>query len=375
MNYIYPIAHALNSYSTTGIIVVCGIAGYNLLAADIALTQAALMALFFSLSANARSLILSDDNHHSPISFFKKRTILVMPLMIISIFISMYVSGVGIFIAAIISIRKSSEWLSEIVLSLYEKQQNNIIISIVLTIEVIFLFATVISIFLAPALTIKVILIWSILPLLLVIHFLLHLDREKQSGALKLQLIMPHITSTLIIGMTVFIFRNMILFFTNKNISGEIFVAIAIGGLVANLFSTSFGPSVVLHKARNSENKLPLIINFANTLTLLIGIALICYFWVFNSAAEFFGKTEFFWTALGCSLVGSFIMVYAIEKRLNILQLLKDKSVLVPDSISNFLILLQVPVLYMIFGSESFVALYIGSAIINLLVYEYCSKQ
>ena len=82
MNYIYPIAHALNSYSTTGIIVVCGIAGYNLLAADIALTQAALMALFFSLSANARSLILSDDNHHSPISFFKSVELIIKQIIL-----------------------------------------------------------------------------------------------------------------------------------------------------------------------------------------------------------------------------------------------------------------------------------------------------
>jgi hypothetical protein len=58
MNYLFPLAFMMNTFSMTALIVILGVSGQSHLAADVGIIQGALTALFFSFSANARSMIL-----------------------------------------------------------------------------------------------------------------------------------------------------------------------------------------------------------------------------------------------------------------------------------------------------------------------------
>lgn len=51
MNYIFPIAQAINHYSSAIVLIVFGILGHNVIAAGIALVHAASFVLFYSFSA------------------------------------------------------------------------------------------------------------------------------------------------------------------------------------------------------------------------------------------------------------------------------------------------------------------------------------
>ena len=57
---VFPAAALLNSFSTTALLLVFGLAGHPEVVADIAVVQAASLALFYAFSANARNLVLAD---------------------------------------------------------------------------------------------------------------------------------------------------------------------------------------------------------------------------------------------------------------------------------------------------------------------------
>ena len=55
---LHPIAVAINFFSTTALFIIAGLCGMKELSAEIAIAQGAIIAVFLSLSGNARSLFL-----------------------------------------------------------------------------------------------------------------------------------------------------------------------------------------------------------------------------------------------------------------------------------------------------------------------------
>ena len=76
---LYPIAAASNLFSVTALLIIAGILGNGELAADIAIVQAAVVAIFLSLSGNARNLILANKTDSDDKSLFYFRLITMLP--------------------------------------------------------------------------------------------------------------------------------------------------------------------------------------------------------------------------------------------------------------------------------------------------------
>ena len=60
-NLVYSLAVAVNFYSLTFLYIIAGLIGQTQLAADMAIIQGGLLAIFLALSGNARSLILASQ--------------------------------------------------------------------------------------------------------------------------------------------------------------------------------------------------------------------------------------------------------------------------------------------------------------------------
>ena len=124
LNYFFPLAFMMNFMSMTGFMIVLGLLGESSLAADFGIVQGATLALFYSFSANARSVILKASSNISLRSFLISRIFLLVPLGFISFYLSVWLAGVNELLALCLIIRRAVEWISELHLSEIERQGN-----------------------------------------------------------------------------------------------------------------------------------------------------------------------------------------------------------------------------------------------------------
>ena len=75
----FAIASCFNLFSITFLLIFSGIIGQLNLASDIALIQAAIVAIFMSLSANARNILLPDKNNIEEKNLFFFRAMMMLP--------------------------------------------------------------------------------------------------------------------------------------------------------------------------------------------------------------------------------------------------------------------------------------------------------
>ena len=105
----------INGLAMTAFLVVVGLAGKTELAADIGIVQAATLALFYAFSGNARNLILNDSFPVSSQSIMFSRLWMSLPLGILAFYLSTIVSGVEIYLAIILILRRIVEWLGKFI--------------------------------------------------------------------------------------------------------------------------------------------------------------------------------------------------------------------------------------------------------------------
>ena len=117
--------------------------------------------------------------------------------------------------------------------------------------------------------------LWAIFPLFLSGQFIyeaLNLTLSKQNKALDWQLLLPHLGSTSIIGVTVYIFRLLIIVLLGKSESGDLFTAFALGGVLGSIFANGIGPSLAFHQKKYVTRKLPLFVNVALITSGTVGV-------------------------------------------------------------------------------------------------------
>jgi hypothetical protein len=188
-------------------------------------------------------------------------------------------------------------------------------------------------------------------------------------------LMLPQFGSTMIIGITLYVFRLMILLITGKEVAGDLFAAFALGGMLGSIYAQVLGPSVVLYENRSTKSFFSPRINVSLGLTVLAGIIL----FVFSQMGAHFlaisNKSNFFWGSVGASMIGGVIMVYAQQIRFRLLQLHEDNNLFGPDLLINLLIVASVPYLYYIVGKDTLMILYMISAMLAYMFYWSSEKQ
>lgn len=369
MSYLFPAAFMANTFAMTALLIMLGLAGDTSLAADVGIVQGATLALFYAFSGNARNLILNQSSPVSAQSVMTARLFLMLPLAGAAYWLSVGLAGVEPILATILILRRCVEWLDEVFLSEMERlNSRKIPLNYIVFQSIFLLFAIGWTLGKMPFPLIGIFL-WALLPLLLNARFYWRTIHNLSKTSLEISEMLPHLGSTVIIGVTVYIFRLLIILMTGKNIAGDLFTAFAIGGVLGSIFANAIGPSLALHQKRSLNYRMPTIIKFLLILFSGIGLSLVVMSLLNINIFSFTGKTMLFWQATGLSMIAGTVMVFAQMIRHRLLQHHQEQDLFGPDVMMNILIIAAIPFVHNLFGLQMMSALYLLSAIFAYLFY------
>lgn len=359
---LFPFAAAINLFSTTSLLILAGLLGNGDLAADIAVIQGAILAVFHSFSANARNLILASGSSESDEkNLFYFRLVVILPAIIAVYYLANTVVEISIYLLTGLVVRKCCEWLAELQLANREVRRDFSFAKRYILLNSSG-FLMLFSIMLVPAASdyfYPALYMWALLPAFLSAPHLRYIFGLKEIR-LNFSRLVPHMGSTAIIGVSTYIFRVLIILLVGKMIAGQMFAAYAIGGVLSSLYVYALGPSLLLREQHGNNRALFLIVIGCFALgALSIASAL---FWEQSIYAPIFVY------AIGFSLMGGGVMILAQRQRLYILQV-HNQDVFVPDALSNILLIGSIPFAYVLVGVEIVPAFFLLSAILAFLFY------
>ena len=369
MSYLFPFAFILNTFAMTGLMIGVGMAGQSSLAADIGIVQGATLALFYAFSANARSMILNPTARLTARSILVARLLLVGPLGAMAFYLSVYVAEVEWILAFALILRRSVEWVTEVHLSEMERHGNKTFAKKFSALQAILFFLLLGWMFVDASSAVLGMILWALLPLIMSIKFVEKTVAQADYSLEAWQQMLPHLGSTAVIGITVYVFRLLLLLLVDKDTAGDLYTAFAIGGLMGSVFAQALGPSLALHEGNHVKAYLPIHIRVPIYISLLAGMSLFAASTLEMHGLEWTGKSLFFWGATGLSLIGGVVMVYAQRIRIRLLQQHKDRDVFGPDVLMNIIIVACVPYIYYLLGKEALIALYFINATLAFLFY------
>jgi hypothetical protein len=374
-SYIFPAAFMANTFAMTAMMIALGLAGMSELAADFGIVHAATLALFYAFSANARSTILNPSSGVSAHSILGTRLLLMLPVGGITFLLCAQPVGVDFLLAFVLVLRRCAEWVGEIRVSEMELRSECKPAARFLFSQVLTTLAVVGWLLADLPGALLIIFVWAMSPLWGSLNLLLEsagswsvTDRTWLKQSL-------HFGSTAIIGISVYVFRLLILLLVGRRVAGDLYTAFAVGGIMGTVFAQAIGPTLVLQELRGAATRFPVWLRAA------IGLSVLCGATLFLTAAGrpdqmlWTGKSGFFWIAMGLSLIGGPVMVVAQRMRLRILQRHVEKDVFGPDVLANILVIASVPYGYYLFGMEALAFLYLVSAVLNLICYFSAAKS
>jgi hypothetical protein len=370
LNYIFPAAFMANTFAMTILLVILGLADKVVMAADIGIVQGATLALFYAFSANARSLILNPASKISAQSIMASRLILLAPLAVAAYLLSVVIAGVEQFVTIILILRRCVEWLGEVHLTEMECLDNQKFARKYLILQVILLTAVIAWLLSDLPFPLLGMLIWALTPLILSAGNIGKAFVSIPHALARISFsIMQNLGSTAIIGITVYIFRLLILLIVGKEVAGDLFTAFAIGGLTGGVFANALGPSIVLHEQRYGKQRFPLMLSMVLYLSLVLGAIIFASAILELPVLDWTGKSYFFWMATGLSMIGGVIMVYAQRIRLRLLQREEDHNVFGSDVMMNILLMAAIPFAYYLLGIKAMGGLYLLSSLLAFVFY------
>lgn len=363
---LFPLALLSNNLAMTGLLIICGLAGLSELAADIAITQAITLALLTAFSANARNFILKSSSSLQANQLLYYRLILLLPLLPVAYWISS-ISHVNKFIALILLLRRSVEWVDEIFLSEMERLNNKKIAFQYLMMQSLLLAFALIWLLANMPFSLLGILLWASFPLYLSRRFYSNVSNTDLNQLYRtIKKISPHIGSTAVIGITVYVFRLLMVDLLGKSVAGDLFVAFAIGGILGSVIANAFGPTIVFAQKRNNHIQYPQLLKILMLIFLILGACLIFT----SSMLTLFNKSSLFWQAVGLSMIGAVPMVIAQLTRHRLLQTNDDHDLFGPDVLMNVFLVAVIPLVHYLLGIHFMAAMYLFSSVLAWLFYK-----
>jgi len=366
MNYLFSMAYGVNYFAMTGLLIYFSLIGKSELSADLAIVQASTTALFFAASGNVRSLVFNKTSMLSHNKVLVFRFVLILPLGAIAFYLSAYISHVAWLFVCILILRRSVEWLVEIYIS--DSEVNNIKENArnILILQITTLALVACCIHIGEKQFYFSLLIWAISPVVFCANYFYKNIKNTNITDLNYINLLPHLGSTAVIGIGVYVFRLVLLSLVDKSVAGDLFSAFAIGGIASSVFVQAIGPGFV--GAKPSAYK-SIFIRIVLSALFISGVIIVAITWGKLDKTLLLGKNGLFYCAVGYSLIGSVLMIYAQYVRLKILQHYENTNVYGHDVLINIAFVASVPFVFYIFGAKILPALFLFSAIVNLLFY------
>ncbi len=364
---VFPFAFSLNMFSMTALLIVLGIFGEAKIAADVGIIQAAAAVVFMAFGSNARNIILSRNESITIQQFFKFRCFFLVPLALLAYFLSKGFIDIANEFVFLLLLRKCIEWIVELQISERECMDDRGYAYLYSGIQVVVFLSILISLYTGTENYILVSLfVWSISPGFQLLPFLKSMLRRDKGKYMPWAEFMPHLGSSYIIAISTYVFRILIILLAGKVLGGLLFSAYAIGGMINSVYTYALGPTLAAKSNLNSNNRNWNILKIVLITLMSLGV-LIALLSTYNSEADL-SETQFYYLAIGLSLIGSGIMLLAQRKRIHMIQIDKD-SVFVPDVLANILIISTVPFAFYLLGSKVLPSLFLWNAILNYLIY------
>jgi len=371
MNHIFSAAFMANMLSMTAMLILFSIAGQSHMAADLGIVQASTSALFYAFSANARNIVLATSNPTLAKSIFNIRMILLAPLVLTAFWLSSTLGGVEPFFAGILILRRTVEWFGEVDLSERERLgDKRFALIYVLSQAVLFAFAALWILMKMPY-PLLGLLCWAFLPVFLNIKFsCIALGDFKNAISSINKNIAPHFGSSLAIGVSLYVFRLLMILILGKNVSGDLFAAFAIGGVLGSVFVSAFGPSIAFNEKVNGIYNLPKLLVLMLWCFSGVGFLVISLSFLEPSIFSWFGKELFYWQAIGFSMIGGVVMVHAQLLRNRLLIHNENHDLFGPDLLMNMLVIAAIPLAYFSLGITAVTGLSLVGAILAFAFYK-----
>ena len=371
----FPLAFLVNNLSMTAMMVAFAMVGEAETAAEIGLIQASTSALFYAFSTNARSIILSADDSQLSRTIVSFRLILSIPLVAIAYLINSNSGWILPVISMVFITRRLAEWISEVDLSERERMHQNWHAYIFIFLQIILFIIVVANLLFVPDNSKVGLIAWAVCPLIFCGGTVVRGVKEAVDlNFEKMRKMLPHFGSSVAIGASLYIFRSVLASLLGKVEAGMFFSAYAIGGIFGALTFTAFGPSIALaEKTGGRRFKISRSAFVILWSSFWAGLGIVVVAITDPSQFDWASKPIYYWQAIGYSMMGGVIMVYAQVIRNRILIHDSKSNLFGPDLAMNVILILTIPVLYAIGGSGLMATLSLYGACLAFLFYKNSS--
>ncbi|MDR7281964.1 hypothetical protein J2X84_000779 [Pseudomonas corrugata] len=370
--FIFPAAFMANTFAMMVIMIGLSLLDRPELAADFGIVHGATVALFYSFSGNARSIILARSRLVDSAYILRLRCFLVLPLAAMAFVLSIGLVASGWLLVLVLIARRACEWLAEVFLSEQERDQQSAQALRFFLTQCVTSLLVLLALSFDSTVGLWVLFLWAVTPLCWCIRpeMFAAAFRKTPHEMKYLKLLLPHFGSTAAIGVSVYVFRLFIILLAGSQMAGDLFSAFALGGILGAMFTQALGPTLVHNEGDSGQSSR--MLRWVNLLvwgSLFLGLLLVGGALLRPELLQWTGKGSFFWLAVGCSLMGGAIMVMAQRVRLRLLQSREAQDAFGSDMLANILLVGCIPFLYYGWGVSSLVGLYLLGALLSLVFY------
>lgn len=370
--FVFPFAFMANTFAMMLVMIGLSLFGKPSLAADFGIVHGATVALFYSFSGNARSLILSESSVIDAAGILKIRLIMLLPLGVLAWTLSIGVVSSDGLVVLLLVLRRAAEWLAEVFLSEEELRRHLVSAAKFLVIQAGLSLVLLLVLLNSASVSIPALVLWALSPLLGCVSpgLLMRAVSSGKTVFYSARVMLPHFGSTAVIGISVYVFRLFIVLIAGQHVAGDLFSAFAMGGILGAVFSQALGPTMVRQERGDVKStSVHRIFNLMLIILAALGGGVLLSALSFEHSLDWTGKDQLFWLAVGCSLIGGGVMVVAQRIRLRILQRGNGTDVFGSDMLSNMLLISSIPFLFYGLGIQALASLYLLGALLSWAFY------
>ena len=362
----------LNNYFYQFFVILFFIKGDFEIIAEITFILAPLIFLKESFSSNQRTLLLSDKRLSLYKVFFKQRVLYATLILIIYLFFLNYFSkSEDILFLILIVILINYMWFNELTITSYEiSSDKKKIFGNLISLIILYMFFTY-YIFLPS----KNLLYIPIIIFVFLILKYIYINKNNLFYIFKNFKIQKKIDyktlSTISINLANLIWRIFFFVLLEKEYSGILFSVFALMSFPSSVYNNTIGMLLETQNKYKNAFKSILMIYYLFILYLMYYIFVNKIVPLNNSILSNFSMTAGLF-----SFVGSLIMIFAVSKRIKIINYkkLKRKILFKIDIIYSIINVLSLATVYFLFGSYFFSILFFISSISSLIYHIYYKK-